>query len=114
MVETHVDQPLSDGRLLWPDAAVNDEGRGIAWPGWEQRNGRWFEIPSNVRPRMTVEFNVNPSVTAEFSYPPATPACATAPRNVVVGIPMTPGGLALLASLLALVGVGALRTGARS
>ena len=34
----HRDLPLS-GRLLWPGAVVDDDGRGVDWPGWRLEDG---------------------------------------------------------------------------
>lgn len=78
VVETLTNQPLS-GQLLWPGAAVDVNGVGIAWPGWELQSGVWVQVPSVVRPQMTVRISVNPTSEVVLGYPPATPACASEP-----------------------------------
>lgn len=83
------------GRVLWPYAAVNEQGIGIGWPGWrlavegddDNPNivDRWenmvkdVTLPSYayadlVNP-LEIEFVVNPSQTVLATYPQATPAC---------------------------------------
>lgn len=79
VVQTLADQPLARTRILWPGAAVDATGNGIAWPGWEQRDGDWFQIPSLVRPTAEVRVSVNPTETVSVTYPPSTPQCATDP-----------------------------------
>ena len=79
VVEELINQPLS-GQTLWPGAAVDVDGNGVAWPGWEQdAQGNWFEVPSTVRPDVEIEFTINPTVTRTISYPPPTPECRTEP-----------------------------------
>ncbi|MEH6515298.1 MAG: hypothetical protein V7742_01350 [Halioglobus sp.] len=78
-VATLTDQPLNDGRLLWPEAAVNGSGRGVAWPGWSFSAGEWIEVPTQVRPELRVEISVNPGSEVTLSYPPATPDCNVGP-----------------------------------
>jgi hypothetical protein len=72
-------QPLS-ATLLWPGAAVDSKGVGAQWPGWEFTNGQWVQIPTGLRPNITVEFSVNPTETADVVYPPSNPTCSTDPR----------------------------------
>jgi uncharacterized repeat protein (TIGR01451 family) len=79
VVEELTNQPLS-GQLLWPDAEVDGQGNGIAWPGWEQdAQGNWFEVPTNLRPTVDIEFQLNPTERRTLVYPPATEACRTEP-----------------------------------
>jgi len=105
VVERLADLPLEGGRVLWPEAAVDGNGRGIAWPGFERRNGIWREVPSQVRPEVTVRFTVNPTVERRFTYPPATPDCATGPRYTTEAVPLDRPWLALMAGLLLLAGM---------
>lgn len=79
IVRTDYNQPLTGGRLLWPEAAVDGSDTGVAWPGWEFTAGEWVEVPSLVRPEVTVRISVNPTNEVVLSYPPATPDCAAAP-----------------------------------
>jgi len=81
------------GRLLFPGAAVDGDGDGVAWPGW--RPARPGEIPDwenlvldptlpshGVRSGASVEFVINPEATVAIVYPPPTAACAEAPGDV--------------------------------
>ena len=79
VVEELTNQPLS-GQTLWPGAAVDGGGNGVAWPGWEQdAQGNWFEVPTAVRPSVDIEFQLNPTVTRTVEYPLATATCRTNP-----------------------------------
>ncbi|QFU74164.1 hypothetical protein EY643_00035 [Halioglobus maricola] len=86
VVETLLDQPLT-GQLLWPEAAVDLDGNGVSWPGWELDSGEWVQIPSVVRPELTVRISVNPTAEVVFSYPPPTIACNTNPPGQGVAPP---------------------------
>ncbi|GAA2455585.1 DUF5979 domain-containing protein [Agromyces soli] len=84
------------GQKLWPGAAVDSAGNGIAWPGWRLLpNGRWVLDPSapfyELRGNAVVEIRMNPSTDAVEAYPPATPDCNAAPTQPK---PITPGGMA--------------------
>ncbi len=74
------------GRLLWPGAAVDADGVGIAWPGW--RPVRVGETPLfedqvvdptlpeyALRAGALVRLEVNPQLDVLQSYPPSTPDC---------------------------------------
>jgi hypothetical protein len=78
VVQTLNNQPLS-GTLLWPEAAVDGNGVGIAWPGWAFLGGQWVAIPTNVRPQAKLRITVNPTAEVIVTYPPATPDCAAGP-----------------------------------
>ena len=139
VVETLTDQPLEGGRLLWPEAGVDTDGVGNAWPGWVFDNG-WIEVPTTVRPQVTVRFQVNPEFVQTFDYPPSTEACVTDPPiepppqedppeddpppddppaddppvddpmlREPSAVPMSGPWLLLMAALLAGIGAGALR-----
>ncbi len=95
LVQELVNQPLTGGRLLWPEAAVDSDGRGVAWPGWQFTGGQWIQVPSLVRPEMTVEISVNPTNSVVLFYPPATPDCNTeAPPARQVDVAATVSGFA--------------------
>ena len=108
VVQTLTGQPLERTRILWPEAAVDGDGNGTAWPGWDQRNGEWIQVPSLVRPAAGVRFSVNPAETVSVDYPAATAQCTPGPRiaNTAGGgrahaIPtMSEWGLALLGLLI--------------
>ena len=86
-VSTLVNQPLTGARLLWPEAAVDGSGTGASWPGWEQQDGEWVQVPTTVRPELRVRITVNPTAEVSVTYPPATPACRTEPEVSGVGGP---------------------------
>jgi len=78
------------GSLLWPGAAVNADGEGIAWPGW--RDALPGETPDwenlvldpaaygyGLRSGAQVTLAINPHTTIAVQYPPATPSCAETP-----------------------------------
>jgi hypothetical protein len=80
------DLPL-DGNsrlLLWPGAVVDGNGDPIDWPGWDQdAHGNWFEVPTDLRPKLRVIVEVNPTASATVDYPPGTPTCSAAPGEEV-------------------------------
>ena len=69
------------GRLLWPGAVVDDQGKGVDWPGWRLEDGEWVEGDEYdwVRPAVDVSFEVNPHALVTTVYPPSSPDCATNP-----------------------------------
>lgn len=69
------------GRLLWPGAVVDEQGKGVDWPGWRLEDGEWVEGDEYdwVRPAVDVRFEVNPHVLVTTVYPPSSPDCATNP-----------------------------------
>lgn len=70
-------QPLS-GRLLWPGAAVDAQGKATDWPGWKKSAaGTWVSDSSDAwaAGTVTVLFSVNPQATVKVAYPAATAAC---------------------------------------
>jgi hypothetical protein len=88
-VQTLTEQPLS-GRLLWPEAGIDSDNRGNAWPGWTRFGGAWVEVPTTVRPEVTVAFDVNPTASRVLEYPAGSPDCFTNPpadlESVITGI----------------------------
>jgi uncharacterized repeat protein (TIGR01451 family) len=80
------------GSLLWPGAAVNSAGDGIAWPGWrEVRAGEtpdWENLVLDpaaygygLRANATVTISINPQTTLTVQYPPATATCGETPDD---------------------------------
>jgi len=78
-----------DGQVLWPGAAVDDDGVGIAWPGLRQARGDeapLFEdqvydptLPeAALRDGALVRIGANPSLTVAQAYPSSTPDCQVA------------------------------------
>ena len=73
-------QPFS-GTLVWPGVVLSG-GQPVDWPGWDQNaDGTWFQVPTDLRPSMTVEFSVNPTKSVQVAYPAATPTCHPNPTN---------------------------------
>ncbi|MEM1111829.1 MAG: hypothetical protein AAGI11_07970 [Pseudomonadota bacterium] len=101
------DQPLS-GTMLWPGAEVDNNGVGIAWPGWELVDGEWQEVPSTVRPEIILRAFVNPSAEVSATYPPSTLECSSSPPGERLSdharsIPTLPLPLLLLTALAAML-----------
>ena len=89
VAEQLTEQELT-GMLLWPGAAVDEDGNPTDWPGWDLVNGVWVQIDDGLRPEMTLEVSLNPTNSVTVSYPPATPTCSANPNN-----PPTTDGLSL-------------------
>jgi uncharacterized repeat protein (TIGR01451 family) len=81
------------GRLLFPGAAVDADGDGIAWPGWRPalagETPDWENLvldetlPSyGLRSGASVEFVINPSTAVSITYPPASADCAETPGDL--------------------------------
>lgn len=81
------------GRLLFPGAAIDPNGDGIAWPGWRPalagETPEWENLvldptlPSyGLRSGASVEFVINPSTTVAIDYPPASADCAETPDDL--------------------------------
>jgi uncharacterized repeat protein (TIGR01451 family) len=75
------------GSVLWPGAAVDDQGRGIAWPGsravlpgetpeWENQVLDPSLREYALRDGALVEVHLNPTTSVTAAYPAATPECA--------------------------------------
>ena len=77
------------GKMLWPGAAVDADGIGIAWPGWRQV--RVGETPTwenqivdetlpeyGLRAGALVRIDVNPTLTVQQTFPDDTPLCEVA------------------------------------
>lgn len=92
VIQTLTDQPLTGARLLWPEAATDPDGNGVAWPGWTFDGSDWQPVPSLVRPALTVRISVNPTAEATVFYPQSTADCNTDPPGAdLPGGPVEPG-----------------------
>ena len=76
------------GDVLWPGAAVDSNGDGIAWPGWRAalpgETPDWENLildPAaygyGLRTGGTVDIHINPSTTVSVPYPGVTSGCET-------------------------------------
>ena len=74
------------GSVLWPGAAVDSHGVGIAWPGWRVvepgETPEWENMISDpslpeyaLRAGALVTVSINPTTTLSIAYPSATNAC---------------------------------------
>ncbi|GGN05394.1 hypothetical protein GCM10010967_45690 [Dyadobacter beijingensis] len=75
--------PLS-GSVLFPGAAVDANGNGIAWPGFKQENGKWVEVPGDRYGALreagaSIRVTVDPSVEVGITYPVSSSTCYTTP-----------------------------------
>ena len=93
VVTTMNNLPLS-GRVLWPGAVVDANGKGIDWPGWVFENNKWIEGADGfekLRPTANLTLSVNPSQTITVNYPPADPYCIARPTFTIVANDDTAG-----------------------
>ncbi|CAG5017543.1 hypothetical protein DYBT9275_05794 [Dyadobacter sp. CECT 9275] len=71
------------GDLLYPGAAVDQNGKGIAWPGWKQVSGVWQETSdltaSIKKTGASVRITLPPDATYSITYPQTTQTCRTEP-----------------------------------
>ncbi|MEO8094090.1 MAG: DUF5979 domain-containing protein, partial [Pseudolysinimonas sp.] len=83
---------LISGRLLWPGAAVDTAGNGIAWPGWRAalpgETPDWENLVLDpaaygygLRAGVTLDFHINPTTTVSVVYPLSTVGCQETPAN---------------------------------
>ncbi len=106
-----LDEGRLQGRVLWPGASVDENGRGNGWPGWEQRGSTWVPTDGGyawTRGDITATLQANPSLAVPLHYPMSSPDCATAPRGSAAAVagelPATGSNPAMP---LAVAGVGA-------
>ncbi|MFC6354745.1 DUF5979 domain-containing protein [Luethyella okanaganae] len=83
------------GEILWPGAAVDANGNGIAWPGWRQLpTGQWVLDPSSpfseLREQSVTEFRMNPTTAGTTVYPPVGPNCNPGPTQPSMPTSSTP------------------------
>lgn len=107
-------EPIT-GTQLWPGAAVDADGNGVAWPGWRQLpTGQWVLDPGSqfyqLRSGAVIEVRINPTTAVATSYP--TEDCAPKPEfaglvntGSDVSAPALWGGGMLGLGLIALLGV---------
>ncbi|WP_061961359.1 isopeptide-forming domain-containing fimbrial protein [Demequina flava] len=90
---------VQEGAVLWPGAAVDANGVGIAWPGWRPvvagETPEWENqivdesLPTyELRNGALAVVEINPETTVSQSYPPATPECEE-PRPVMLEVDKT-------------------------
>jgi gliding motility-associated-like protein/uncharacterized repeat protein (TIGR01451 family) len=85
VVSTMTNLPLN-GKVLWPGAAVDQNGNGTDWPGWVLEGEKWIEAADgfeNTRPTASVTFTLNPSQTIVVNYPPSDPFCTSKPTFII-------------------------------
>ncbi|MES2777314.1 MAG: hypothetical protein V4722_24260 [Bacteroidota bacterium] len=88
VVSTLTNLPLS-GQVLFPGAAVDGMGNGIAWPGWTYSMGQWVQVNDlNATIRLAgskIRLTINPSDSVVISYPQASPFCHAEPPVLLSG-----------------------------
>ncbi|KRC58781.1 cell wall protein [Agromyces sp. Root81] len=87
-----------DGKVLWPGASVDADGKANGWPGWAYADGKWIQVDDNfawTRGAITAKLVVNPELPVTISYPKATPECATGPKTTPGGSPASSNGTGL-------------------
>ncbi len=92
-ITTMNNQPLS-GRILWPGAVVDGNGKGIDWPGWVFENNKWVQGADGfekLRPTANLTFSLNPSETITVNYPPSDPYCTARPTFAIIANDDTAG-----------------------
>ncbi len=78
IVAVNDNQPLI-GRILFPGAAVDDSGTGIAWPGWEFIGGKWQ--PSNDLVATICDAGARVRITVNANQTVEVPSLATPVRR---------------------------------
>lgn len=82
-------------RVLWPGAAVDEDGAAVAWPGWETTGGELVETGGNLgwtREVTSAVLTANPRLTVDIAYPGGAPDPAEETPGNGDGPPETPGG----------------------
>ena len=93
VVKEQSSQPLT-GKLLFPGASVDGNGKGSAWPGYQYSGGKWVQVTdltSTIRNAgAKIRVTVNPTQTIDISYPASTASCLTSPpAPPVTALPVT-------------------------
>ncbi|MBB4802426.1 gliding motility-associated-like protein [Flavobacterium nitrogenifigens] len=86
IISTMNNLPLS-GRVLWPGAVVDGNGKGIDWPGWIFENNKWVQGADGfekLRPTAILTLTLNPSETITVNYPPSDPYCTARPTFAII------------------------------
>ncbi|HEY1192799.1 gliding motility-associated C-terminal domain-containing protein [Flavobacterium sp.] len=82
------------GRILWPGAVVDANGKGIDWPGWIFENNKWVQGADGfekLRPKANLIISLNPTETIIIDYPPADPYCTARPTFAIIANDDTAG-----------------------
>ncbi|WJS94139.1 gliding motility-associated C-terminal domain-containing protein [Flavobacterium johnsoniae] len=85
-VTTMNNLPLT-GRILWPGAIIDNNGKGIDWPGWIFENNKWVQGADGfekLRPTANLIVTLNPTETITVNYPPSDPYCTSRPAFAIV------------------------------
>lgn len=80
------------GSLLWPGAAVDADGNGVAWPGWRAalpgETPDWENLildPAaygyGLRSGASIDVHINPTTTVGVAYPAASASCEETPTG---------------------------------
>jgi choice-of-anchor A domain-containing protein len=71
------------GSILFPGAAVDGDGNGVAWPGWVKNGGKWEATDDrNGSLRIlgaTIRVTVDPWTIISITYPESEGTCYTSP-----------------------------------
>ncbi|MCE7065888.1 choice-of-anchor A family protein [Dyadobacter sp. CY326] len=82
VIQEDAGKPLT-GSILFPGAAVDADGKGIAWPGWEKNGDKWVEVVdrySSIRDENAkIKVTVTPWKIVEITYPASAGTCYTSP-----------------------------------
>ncbi|MFD2941998.1 T9SS type B sorting domain-containing protein, partial [Flavobacterium notoginsengisoli] len=97
IITTSSDLPLR-GRILWPGAVVDGNGKGIDWPGWIFENNKWVQGADGfekLRPTANLIISLNPTETITVNYPPADPYCTARPTFTIVANDDSPAAISV-------------------
>ncbi|SKB75123.1 choice-of-anchor A family protein [Dyadobacter psychrophilus] len=82
VIQEDTERPLT-GSILFPGAAVDENGAGIAWPGWEKDGEKWVEVTDRYSSILDdgakVRITVTPWKVVEITYPVSDGKCYTSP-----------------------------------
>ncbi|WP_229249158.1 choice-of-anchor A family protein [Dyadobacter sandarakinus] len=82
VVQEDNSQPLT-GSMLFPGASVDENGKGVAWPGWEKQNGKWMQVDdryaSLCNQGARIRVTVGVYQTMDITYPASSNGCYTTP-----------------------------------
>ena len=84
VIQEDNERPLT-GSILFPGAAVDEKGAGIAWPGWEKDGEKWVQVTDRYSSILDdgakVRITVTPWKVVEVTYPASTSdgKCFTSP-----------------------------------
>jgi choice-of-anchor A domain-containing protein len=71
------------GSILFPGAALDIDGNGSAWPGWEKVGGTWVEVVDRFgslrNAGATIRVTIDPWKVISITYPESAGACYTSP-----------------------------------